>query len=290
MRLLYFRSDIRSVLFIVLAIASYAVQWLGLLRHPALFAASLGLAFIACIIDHNHQHHPTFVPRSLNSAFGVLISLAMGIPATAIIPLHHSNHHVHNNGPDDVSRASIVRFRWNLLNLLFYPFVVVAGFASLKAQHLKAWRSTRPRLYRQYTLERMVVYPTFVLLLVIRPLEALLYFGVPYLFGQWAIVAMNHLQHFDCDPNSEYDHSRNIVGHWANWWFFNNGLHTAHHLKPALHWSLLPAFHGTICQKIDPRLLRESVLGTLWKLYVLPACVPGLERTHSASEADSGVP
>jgi len=81
------------------ALAAYGVQWAGLVRHPALYAASLGLAFLACVINHNHQHHPTFVPRGLNRAFGALISLAMGIPATTIVAMHNYNHHVHNN-PD----------------------------------------------------------------------------------------------------------------------------------------------------------------------------------------------
>src|SRR5262249_23362564 len=57
----------------------------------------------------------------------------------------------------------------------------------------------------------------------------------------------------------------------ANWWFFNNGYHTAHHLQPDLHWSELPKFHEEIRSRIDPSLDRRSLLTTLWECYLYPA-------------------
>jgi fatty acid desaturase len=116
-----------------------------------------------------------------------------------------------------------------------------------------------------------VYYPTVAALLLLRPVETLIYIGIPYLFGQWLIVASNHLQHVGCDPDSDYNHSRNCTGRLANWWFFNNGYHTAHHLRPNLHWCRLPEFHESIRFQIDPRLDRRSLLATLWELYVYPA-------------------
>jgi fatty acid desaturase len=110
-----------------------------------------------------------------------------------------------------------------------------------------------------------------VALLLLRPVETLIYIGIPYLFGQWLIVASNHLQHIGCDPDSDYNHSRNCTGRLANWWFFNNGYHTAHHLRPDLLWTELPRFHERIRSEIDPRLDRRSLLATLWELYVYPA-------------------
>jgi fatty acid desaturase len=284
MRLLYFNSDLRSIAFILAAIVTYAAQWAGLIRHPILYAASLSLAFIGCVINHNHQHHPTLVPRSLNKAFGVLISLAVGVPATAIIPMHNFNHHVHNNHPQDFARASIVQFRWKLLNLLVYPFVALAGYLPTKSGELRKWRTTRPQLYQQLMLERFVLYPTWIGLLVIRPIDALIYFAVPYFFGQWAIIAINHVQHVGCDPYSDYNHSRNVVGGWLNWWAFNNGYHTAHHFRPNLHWSLLPEFHAEIREKIDPRLERKSALLTLAEMYLWPGAIPDLNEPRSTEK------
>jgi fatty acid desaturase len=266
-------SDLRSVAFILLALVAYALQWSGVVRHPALYAGGMYLAFVACIINHNHQHHPTFVRPIHNRLFGFLISLAMGMPATVVIAIHNQNHHAHNNTEKDHSRVSLVRTRWNLLNLLLFPFVVIPCFlaSATRRQLINGWRTHTPWRYRQLRLEGLVFYPAMGVLFVLSPLDTLIYVAVPYLFGQWLIVASNHLQHFGCDPNSDYNHSRNCTGRLANWWFFNNGYHTAHHLRPDLHWSELPAFHEAIRSRIDPRLDQRSLVATLWQLYVYPA-------------------
>ena len=264
-------SDIRSVLFVLFALAVYVVEWSGVVRHPALYVAGLALAFIACVINHNHQHHPTFVPRPLNNVFGVLISLAMGVPATVIVAMHNDHHHVHNNHPTDYFRASIVSFRCSLLNLLAYPAVVVARLTPEKLRVVRAWRTTAPRRYRQLMLERFVFYGTLGVLAIADWHATLLYFVVPYLFAQWCLLAINHMQHVDCDPDSEFNHSRSVVGRWVNWWLFNNGYHTVHHMHPGLHWSRLPAEHAKIRSRIDPRLESRSLIVSLITLYIWPA-------------------
>jgi fatty acid desaturase len=275
-KLLHHRADLRSVLFILLALTAYAVQWTGLLRHPLLYGATFCLAFLGGVINHNHQHHPTFVPRPLNQLFGMLLSLAIGMPATAVVAMHNYNHHVHNNHAEDVVRCSLVRFRWNLLNLLLFPFVALAHYAPVKARDLRAWRSERPALYRQLWLERLAVYPALAVLLLLQPMETLLFLVLPCLYGQWGILAINHVQHDGCDPDSEYGHSRNFVGRWLNWWVFNNGFHTAHHQKPGLHWSLLPQYHEEIRTRIDPDLEHRSLLAAVFRFYVWPARRPVL--------------
>jgi fatty acid desaturase len=281
MKVLHYGCDVRSVLVILLAVTAYTVQWAGILRHPAIYVASFFLAFFACVINHNHQHHPTFVPGWLNSMFSMLISLAMGVPATGIVPMHNFNHHVHNNHAEDCVRASIMSFQWNFLNLLFFPFVVVAGYARIKSREIQAWREERPRLYRQVIRERCVLYPVLLALLCWAPLETLIYFMLPYLYGQWGILAINHLQHDGCDPDSEWNHSRNFVGRWLNWWVFNNGYHTAHHLHPGLHWSLVPKAHEEIRDRIDAALERQSLLGTAIEFYIWPARKPVWKGTPS---------
>ena len=55
-----------SFALILLALAAYGLQWTGAVRHPLLYAATFCLAFFGCVINHNHQHHPTFVSAGLN--------------------------------------------------------------------------------------------------------------------------------------------------------------------------------------------------------------------------------
>lgn len=47
-------------------------------------------------------------------------------------------------------------------------------------------------------------------------------------------------------PDSKYNHSRNFTGPILNFFCFNNGYHTQHHISPGLHWSLLPMRHKDI--------------------------------------------
>ena len=278
MKLLHYRADWRSIAFVLLAIACYAVQWLGVWRHPLLLIASMLLVFIGCIINHNHQHHPTFVHRTSNALFGMLITLAIGVPASVIVAMHNLNHHVHNNNERDHVRATIVDFRWRWLNPLLFPFVALSRFAKEKASVMRQWKISRPGLYQQLTAERVVLYPMLVVLLIFKPVPTLLYLAVPYLFGQWAILAINHLQHVGCETGSKYNHSRNFVGRWGNWWFFNNGFHTAHHLRPGLHWSKLPEYHARIEQHIQPQYNCRSLIWSGIQLYLLPGGARGRER------------
>lgn len=105
-------------------------------------------------------------------------------------------------------------------------------------------------------------------LLVMDWKATLVYFAIPWIFGQWGNVTINLLQHQDCKHDSEFDHSRNITGPFANWLFLNNGFHTAHHLRPALHWSRLPDFHRqTVELHIRPDLNHRSMLACVWNQF-----------------------
>lgn len=280
-KILHYRADLRSVVVAAGTLAVLAGQWSGVCRHPLVFATSLVLCFTACIVNHNHQHSPVFVAALGNRVFGVLLALITGQPAKAIVPMHLRNHHAHNNDESDFVRASLVNMRWNLVNLIVFPFVAIARYARFKSKELAQWRSLDPVAYRQLALERAVLYPTLVAALLVRPVDSLLYLGLPYLFGQWAIIAINLVQHDGCDPRSAFNHSRNHVGRLLNWCLFNNGFHTAHHLRPGLHWSRLPEYHREIRARIHPSLERRSLLWNLIGLYVWPARRPRLTEIAS---------
>jgi fatty acid desaturase len=138
----------------------------------------------------------------------------------------------------------------------------------VKSSELALWKSSRPELFRRIALERLALYPPLLTLLAVRPLETLLYVLVPVLVGQWGIIAINHVQHVGCDPDSEFAHSRNFTGRFANWWFLNNGYHTAHHARPDVHWSLLPELHERMRPRIRPELERRSLLAAMVDLYL----------------------
>jgi len=265
---LRYSADWRSILSLMVLAALQFVQWTGFCRYWYLLPVSCILAFVACIIKHNHIHCRTFSNYYWNRAFEFLLGFCTGQSAAAIIPVHNERHHAQNHSDEDCVRSSIVNFRQNWLNLIAFPFVAVWKVYRVKSADMRRWRMNKPALYRRARQERLVVLAFIITLLLLNWRGTLLYLAIPWLFGQWGIVAINLLQHQDCDHGSEYDHSRNVTGRIVNWLFLNNGFHTAHHLRPALHWSRLREFHEQcVAPKMRPELNQRSLLITIWKQF-----------------------
>ena len=267
--LLSYAADWRSLGFLLLLDGLFFVQWSGMLRHWVLLLTTCLLAFIACIVKHNQIHCPTFTSQRWNRAFEYLLSLSTGQSITAIIPVHNERHHARLQTEQDFVRSSLVNFRKNWMNLLAFPLAVVWLVHRNKSLDIARWRRERPDLYKRVQRERTGVILLTAVLAVFNWRATLVYLGIPWLFGHWGIITINLLQHQDCDEASAYDHSRNITGRCINWLFLNNGFHTAHHLRPALHWSRLPGFHRlNVEPNMRPELNHRSLFVCIWSRFL----------------------
>ncbi len=258
------RADWRTLLVVGVALSLSVTVWAGWTRHPVLTAVSVLLAFVCCIVAHNHMHLPIFRERFWNSAFQLALMFGSGQPPTGILTAHNERHHGQPDSEHDFVRTSLARSRWNFLNLLAFPFLSVAAMLREKPNDLARWRSVRPRLYRQALRERVVFYVVLAALLLIDWKPTVIYLILPWWLAQLMLVGVNLLQHQDCEMESEYDHSRNVTGGLVNWILLNNGYHTAHHLRPSMHWSLLPEFHREhVVPRMNPALDHRSFAGLL---------------------------
>jgi len=268
--LLRYRSDWRTLLFLLSFNILLAVQWLGIDRSPYLLLPTYVLAVVALVVKHNQIHSPTFRSEAWNSAFDLYLSILTAHPTSGIITSHNVLHHQHNNTDLDFVRCSLVRSRSNFLNLLSFFFASVRMMYRNKPSDLKNWRQTQPRLYKQAIAERIATYGFLFLLLVLDWCSALKYCAGPWFFAQWVLVTINLLQHQDCDFDSEFNHSRNLTGRFLNWLLLNNGYHTAHHMFPAAHWSKLEEIHRrVVAPHTDPSLEEKSLWLCLWHRFVL---------------------
>jgi fatty acid desaturase len=210
------------------------------------------------------MHQPVFYGRFWNGIFQLVLMFGSGQPPTGIITAHNERHHVHPNSENDFVRTSLVGSRWNIVNMVKFPFLSIAAMMREKPNDLSRWKTARPRLYRQALWERSVYYGTLGLLVVFDWHSTLLFLVMPWLGAQIVLVGVNLLQHQDCDIQSEYDHSRNVTGYPVNWILLNNGYHTAHHLRPSLHWSLLPEFHRShVVPMMNPALDHRTFSGLI---------------------------
>jgi beta-carotene hydroxylase len=261
-------ADWRSLFFLAVLAVLFSVQWTGLFRHWLLLPATCVLAFIACVIKHNHIHCRTFSSRGWNFAFEHFLGLCTGQSTAAIIGVHNERHHAQHQTDRDCVRSSIASSPRNWLNLALFPLAAVRGTWRSRPGDMRRWRAEKPGLYHRVQQQRAVVAAFIAALLLLDWRATLLYFGVPWLFAQWGIVTINLLQHQDCDHGTAYDHSRNITGRFINWLFLNSGFHTAHHLRPALHWSRLPEFHrAQIAPNMRPELNHRSLVVCIWKQF-----------------------
>jgi fatty acid desaturase len=220
--------------------------------------------FIASIINHNHMHCRMFSIEAFNIAINFILSLARGHTATGIVVPHHLNHHVAAGSDADWIRPSLAGKGLGWVRLLRY---VVRSSVTMLIQRTRPGApvlSNRHRL--SLRLERIFLFFT-VLVAALHDGSIFFLFNVfPWLLGLSCLVGVNLLQHDGCRPTKPLGESRNFTGVVGNWIFFNNGFHTAHHWRPATHWSKLPELHAKLRKEL-PRtdLEYHSILDYLWR-------------------------
>ncbi|HLK39688.1 MAG TPA: fatty acid desaturase [Polyangiaceae bacterium] len=243
-----------------------------------LLPASMYLAYCSAVIAHNHNHSPTFAGRCANTVFAQWISMFYGYPVFAWIPTHNLNHHRYVNRPGDATITSAAGRENGLLAAASFFFVSSKAQAPLVASFLRRARARSLRAYVLFVSQYVLVYGGHAAACAAAmhmygfAVGASIYassLGLPALFALWAIMFTNYVQHVDCDPWSDYDHSRNFVSPWMNALVFDNGYHTVHHDHPGLHWSKLRAEHARVAHRIAPRLNESSILGYCWRAYFL---------------------
>lgn len=279
--MLRYKADRRTLAFVgtyfALIATVYAVDlpWFAAIPTAVVIAM---LSFFCAVITHNTVHTPVFKSRSLNRVFQVVLSLTYGHPVSMFVPGHNLSHHKYLQTPKDRMRTDKMRFRWNLLNQVFFAWTVGGVIFKDNAEYVKAMRTKRPTWYRQFRLE-MIVYIAFLVITLGAsfaldgwiPYRFLVFVLIPHQYAVWGITGINFVQHEGTDPHHEYNHSRNFTGKLVNWFTFNNGYHGIHHAHPGLHWSLAPAVHAKeLAPYIDPRLDQASLIAYCWKAYIWP--------------------
>ena len=92
-------------------------------------------------------------------------------------------------------------------------------------------------------------------LVLIDPVNAVLVFVLPLPPALLLQAQATYYQHAGLATHDPLRASRSLVTRGYNLRTLNFGYHTAHHLRPGLHWSKLPAFHATIAAAIPPELI-----------------------------------
>lgn len=257
-------ADLRPLAFLTLQTGLLCAILIGGFRSYLLAYALAWLAVIAANAKHNHMHRRTFRSAWANIILDHWLGLLTGTTSTSIITEHNLRHHGHSNTEHDFVRATLVGFRWQWLNVAcFFPRAAYELYFR-KPLDFRIWWQRNRTLFWRGSAEQLTVWGFFTLVAVYDWKVALIYLVFPWLHGQWWLVTFNLLQHQALSPDDPWQNSRNIVSPLFNFFFLNVGFHTAHHLRPTLHWSQLPEYHRRVIQpRIDQRLVSQN----LWTFY-----------------------
>jgi fatty acid desaturase len=260
-------ADVRTLVYLAVAVALIVVQWNLKSFHLSLYVWSLFMGITAAVISHNHNHTPIWKNRALNVVTSWVISVLYGHPAIAWVPTHNQTHHKYNNREGDTSRSPKIFKGNHLLSLLVYP--TATGIAQMPeiATYLANLRRRSKRLWYAAMSEYVVFFGVLAGAFLLDWRKALVFVLVPQQFSLFMIQVFNYVQHVEADAESDWNHSRNFISSVLNVLLFNNGYHTVHHLKPGLHWSETPALHAEHAAKIHPALQQKSWWGYMLKTF-----------------------
>jgi fatty acid desaturase len=204
-------------------------------------------------VQHISIHHGLFRSRLLEHAFGVVCALSLGF-TRACFAVDHLRHHRHyldpalDTNPCHGDKGALRRHRYALRHLLtVYP---------------RTWRlalNEGPRVAREYFGELTAVLVLCALFLLAKPAVALAVFVYPMTYNILATYYWAHHQHADLDTGDPLAASRTFDNRLFNWLSFNVGYHAAHHYRPGVHWSRLPALHETLRRRIPEELTLHSI-------------------------------
>lgn len=284
------KADLKTLLFAALISACLVWNW----TNPSFNWLSFSLACFGGVmvssLVHNHVHVNIYRSRFLNAIHDYWLTLFYGYPVFAWIATHNMNHHVHTNREGDFAPSYIHSEKNNLFTLLSYP--TISGMVQQKVNYVylqKLWHKDRAKcLY--YISQGIVLFLYIGAALIVDWKKAILYIVIPQQISLNTVLIFNYLQHIHCDEESQFNHSRNVVGPVMNFFLLNNGYHTVHHMKPLAHWSELKGLHQKIAHKIDPRLNEPSLLWMIIKMYFLAPIFPSLASVNMRAARMNGQP
>lgn len=254
MPLLRHRSDLGPLAYTLLVLA---VQLVLFLRVESLWATLLLVVLfqpvqaVAIACNHYQHHVPVFRRRLANRLYEVVLFLQTGMPPYLITLHHNLGHHPHYLEPENDT------LRWkradgSTRSLLECLLRNCAGHLTWTMAIGRRY----PKVYRRFKLMAAVSAMPLLALAWIDLAKTLIVFALPMVLAILNVARLGYEQHAGLGLDDHLTASRNIESRLYNLLTFNSGYHTAHHLRPGLHWSRLPQLHDELVDRIPAELRR----------------------------------
>ncbi|MDF1782509.1 MAG: fatty acid desaturase [Alcanivoracaceae bacterium] len=267
MKLFHNKMDAWVVLVVAAEVAALVTIVL-LNRHLAWwFLVPVGI-LISVVICANYQsqahqaiHNPFFVYKPLNSLFGVMCSMALGMPYT-LFKHHHFNHHTGNNDKPSQPRAtrdlsSSYRFsprEDKPENLLIYtllgPFRLDWGY------YIRQARKKGDIL--NVVTESLAIIGMMLCFAWIDLHFFLVWYLPVWVAAQHLSFFHNYVEHHNAIPGNRLTDAVSCYDRAYNFLFFNNGYHQEHHFSPSTHWTQMKALRAQMLPDEARKVVRHG--------------------------------
>ena len=212
------------------------------------------LSTVVAAFNHHHQHVNVFRSRVLNRAYDLLLAVQTGVGPYTWVLHHNLGHHqnyLHQPPSPTPDESHWTRPDGTQMGRLEYT---VHTFLHHQVDVYRIGRK-HPDVLRRYLLMKAPCYALMAVGIWLSPLQYLLVFFIPSLLTLLHTCWATYEHHAGHVATEHVEASVNRENALFNLLTCNLGLHTAHHLKPGLHWSKLPEMHLAIRDQIPKQLL-----------------------------------
>ena len=259
--ILKYKADRGPVAFVLamfavhVAVWWYATPWLAVLSIAPLTLLSV---FVAPI-NHHHQHLNSFRSALLNRGYELVLALQTGVAPFAWVLHHNLGHHrnyLKQRPHSQADESTWTRIDGKTMGRIEYTIDLLLRHQSdIYQVGLK-----HPKQLRSLLLMKLPLYGLLGIGLWLNPLNTVLVFLVPAFLTLTHTIWATYEHHAGCETADPLRASVNRDNRIYNWMSGNLGLHTAHHLRPGVHWSLLPQIHAQIVHQIP----KAQILTSFW--------------------------
>ncbi|MDP4264385.1 MAG: fatty acid desaturase [Bacteroidota bacterium] len=154
---------------------------------------------------------------------------------------HMAMHHVENNMPDDAS-STLAYNRDSPVG--FIRYVARFLFLGFRDTFMYLFNKKRKKLYLRLTYGEMSFYLFCIAMCFVNLQATLWVFIIPFVFARIVMMLGNWAQHSFIDkedPENNFTSAINCINTAYNKTCWNDGYHTVHHLRPAMHYTDIPA-------------------------------------------------
>jgi beta-carotene hydroxylase len=253
-----FKEDYRQILFVVIGFLCMLVVYINNAHFETLtlLAISFCLFFVYILpaaVAHNHYHRTIFKNNSLNCFMNYLLFFMGGTTPYTWTLQHNLGHHLNylnqeNDPAPWIKNGDVVsRLKYTVYGTLnIYPYCFKLGVKY-------------PNVFKKFKFHLVICIAILAALILIDPRGTLFAIVIPTTLIMFNLIDSAYEHHTGLNRSCDFNASRTNVNRIRNWLAFNIGYHTAHHVKPGLHWTKLPKYH----EEIKHNIPENTIVNTL---------------------------